>query len=151
MSKISEIAGSRRFPYNLWELLSVKNWWYEFKYDRQRKQRGWSDKDTWAGGEHIASVCSGILEYLQSEKTIVDWEAYFEMNFEDNYGYSSLNEVAKDIDNYLAWQEESFSSPIWDELGSDDYETRLAVEYQLYADYKNAMHFVAENIGGLWW
>jgi len=132
------------------ELVNPMNYIRTARYRHQRAERGWSDRDTWGGGEHLAEVAAGILDYLDNVQNVVDWDAYFKNNYEENYGYASLTEVAQDITNYLAWEEESFSEPIYEEY-KDHNETRWAIEWQLYNDYKNAMHFVAENIGGLWW
>lgn len=150
MGKIKNITAARRFPYNAYELLDPRNWLAEFRYDRQRKKRGWSDRDTWGGGEYISEITYGILNYLENVQNILDWEHYFNANYNDTYGYKSLSEVAQDIDNYLAWEQLSLSEPILKEY-KNHVETRWAIEYQLYNDYKNAMHFVAENIGALWW
>lgn len=138
-----------RKRYWLREFFNPANWARQIKWRHQRAERGWSDKDTWGGGEYIAEVSAGILNSLQSDKGHVDWEEYFRWNYPENFGYTSLNEVAQDINNYLVWEEESFSSPIYGEY-KDDYETRWAIEYQLYESYREAMHFVAENIGQLW-
>jgi len=131
------------------EIFNPFNWIRTIKWRHQRAERGWSDRDTWGGGEYIAGISAGILNYLQSEKGHVDWDEYFNFNYPENLGYTSLNEVAQDIDNYLAWEEDSFSDPIYSML-KDENETRWAIEFQLYEDYRNAMHFVAENIGQLW-
>ena len=61
-----------------------------------------------------------------------------------------MNEVAQDLENWLDWEEMSYSDPVY-QLVADDFDTRMAIEIQLYDDYKNAMKFVAENIGALWW
>ena len=134
------------------EILNPYNWGRIIKWRRQRINRGWSDRDTWGGGEHIASVALGVIKYLYEVQHMVDYESKeaWDFNFENQYGYNNLGEVARDLDNYLWWEENSFSSPLWEEY-KDHNETRWAIEYQLYQDYKNAMHFVADNIGGLWW
>ena len=139
-----------RWQYAMKELFNPANYYRTARWRHQRAERGWSDRDTWGGGEHITEITAGILNYLDNVQNVVDWDAYFEHNYEENYGYSSLTEVATDINNYLAWQEEQFSEPLWSEF-KNDRETAWAIEWQLYNDYKNAMHFVAENIGGLWW
>lgn len=136
------------------EILNLANWGRIIKWRRQRMERGWSDRDTWGGGEYIASVAYGILMYLQYEQHMVDVNSdddVWKFNFPDDYGYKSLGEVAQDIDNYIYWQENQYSEPLYSEFVKDHGETSWEMEYQLYSDYKNAMHFVAENIGGLWW
>lgn len=128
------------------EIFNLSNWARTLKWRRQRMERGWSDRDTWAGGEHIVEVTAGILRYL--ETTIIDWPAYFEMNYEDNYGYTSLSEVAQDLDNYIYFEERQYEDAIYKEF---DMETRWAIQIQLYSQAEDAMVFVAKNIGGLWW
>lgn len=137
-------SSSYRFPYNIKEFLSPRAWLGLIKHKRQRVRQGWSGRDTWGGGEHIMEITGGILRFIE-EQGVVDWDHYFEANYEDNYGYSSLSEVADDLENYLYFQEHLFED---EEIDSD---TRWAIEYQLYEQAKNAMHFVAANIGGLWW
>ena len=149
MGKIRNITGGRRFPYNLIELLKPGNWIAEFKYDKQRAKRGWSDRDVWGGGEYIMEVSAGILRCLDGEKGHTDWDGYFAAGFGENYGYTSLGEVAQDLENYLDFEMLSFTDPIYSQLKGDN-ETRWAIENQLYENAKDAMHFVAENIGGLW-
>jgi hypothetical protein len=132
------------------ELVNPANWGRAVKWRNQRTERGWSDRDTWGGGEHIASVSAGILRELGKEKNIVDWDWYFRNNAWETLGYKNLNEVAQDIENWLAWEEMSFDEPIYEWLDKDN-DTRWAIEHQLYEDYRQAMVFVAKNIGGLWW
>ena len=136
--------------YWLREILNPFNWARAIKWRYQRAERGWADRDTWGGGEHIATVSAGILRELGKEKNIVDWDWYFRTNEWETDGYKTLNEVARDIENWLDWEEMSFNHPIYDWL-KDENETRWAIEIQLSEDYKNAMKFVANNIHGLWW
>lgn len=129
--------------------LRPSTWLDNIKYRRQRANRGWSDRDTWNGGEYLMEIASGVLNKLGDEKSHIDWDEYFSSNYDTSFGYKSLNEVAQDLDNYLAWQEKLFSEPIYSQF-KGDYETQWAIEYQLHQDAMNAMHFVAENISGLW-
>lgn len=138
--------GGRRLQYGLRELMKPKNWQYEFKWRNQRIKRGWSSRDAWSGGEHIMEVTVGILREL--ETTFIDWDAYFEMNYQDNLGYKSLSEVADDIDNWIYWQEHSYEDEIYKKY---DIDTRIQIEIQLYSQAQDGMSFVARNIGGLWW
>lgn len=113
MGKISEIAGGRRFPYNLRELLNPWNWQREFKWENQRKKRGWSDRDSWNAGDYIIEVTAGLLEKLGDDKSHIDWDEYFRTNYPNNKGYESLQEVAKDIRDYIAFDPHSWP----DDLG----------------------------------
>ena len=146
MGMVKNIMGGRRLQYGLRELMKPKNWQYEFKCRNQRIKRGWSSRDTWSGGEHIMEVTVGILREL--ETTFIDWDAYFEMNYQDNLGYKSLSEVADDIDNWIYWQEHSYEDEIYKKY---DIDTRIQIEIQLYSQAQDGMSFVARNIGGLWW
>lgn len=149
MSMVKNIMGGRVLRYALLELFKPKRWIREFQYRSQRINRGWSDRDAWNGGEHIAEVAAGILRELGDEKNIVDWDWYFRNNEWETLGYKDLNEVAQDIENWLYWQEHEFDDEIYQRF--DDFDTRFAIEIQLYEDYKIGMRFVAENIGALWW
>lgn len=176
MSKIEGIAPSgMKLQYRLLKLLNPRSWWYELKYDRQRKQRGWSDRDSWNGGGFILEVVSGILKKLGDDKSHIDWDEYFKTNYPNNQGYKSLQEVAKDIDNYLSFEEHSWADRLgfelkseWKELpnGSSEYiglntpqekrQIKKAIqasteEYERrYKKAKKAMIFVAVNFPGLW-
>lgn len=134
------------------EFFNPANHYRTAKYRWQRAERGWSERDTWFGGEHIAEVALGIIKYLDEVQHMVDFSPEtWEFNFPEDYGYKSIGEVAQDIDNYIYWQEHQYSEPLYSEYVKNHGETSWQIEYQLYNDYKNAMHFVAENIGGLWW
>lgn len=118
MGKIADIAGGYRFPYNLRELVNPANWRREFKWARQRKQRGWSDRDTWNAGDYIIGVVSGMMKKLGDAKSHIDWDEYFKTNYPNNQGYKSLEEVAKDIDDYIAFDEDSWADTLDFELKS---------------------------------
>lgn len=144
--RIENIGAGMRLPYRLRALANPNNWRREFKYDLQRQKRGWSDRDTWGGGEYLMEVSAGILRYLND--TIVDWPKYFELNFgDDNHGYTSLLEVADDLELHLWFQEHQFD----DQFNDLNNEDRWAIEIQLQEQASNAMRFVASNIHGLWW
>lgn len=149
MSIISNIwRDEYRLRYKIKSSLNPFVWKREIRYRNQRINRGWSERDAWGGGEHIAEVSAGILRELGDEKNIVDWDWYFRENQWETLGYKNLNEVAQDIENYLYWQEHELDDEIYKRF---DIDTRFAIEFQLYEDYKNGMRFVAENIGALWW
>jgi hypothetical protein len=176
MSKIENIAPEGMYlRYRLRALLNPANWWREFRWDRQRKQRGWSDRDTWGGGEYILEVVSGVLKKLGDKHSHIDWDQYFITNYPNNMGYESLAEVAADIDSYLAFDRSNWIDTLGFEVkhGSKELpngnsemislntpeEERListAVKnYQKqwkleYKKAKRAMVFVAVNFPHLW-
>lgn len=129
------------------EIINPRNWTRNIRYRHQRAERGWSDRDTWGGGEYLASVAAGILNYLELEQNPIDWEFYFKENYTGTNGYHTLTEVAEDIELYMWWEEYGYADE-YDDLDIDDH---IAINQQLYSQLQNAMHFVAENIGHLWW
>lgn len=143
-----EDNGGLILRYKVTHFLSPRRWFKIVKYRRDRANNGWSSRDTWNGGEYIMEVTAGILRYLEREQNPIDWDAYFKMNYEDNEGYKRLSEVAQDLENYLDFSAMQYSDPLYGQL---DSETRWAIEYQLYENSREAMQFVAKNIGGLWW
>lgn len=136
-----------RFTYRVKQLFSPSVWFGLRKSRKQRANRGWSDRDTWGGGEYLAGVAAGVLKYLEREQNPIDWEHYFRENYPHNYGYKSLTEVAEDIELYLWWQENQWG----DEYDTTPNDHRWSIDNQLYSQLQNAMHFLAENIGHLWW
>lgn len=131
------------------EILKPSNWRDTVKWRKQRAVRGWSERDTWGGGEYLASVAEGILRYLEREQNPIDWKYYFQENYTgiEQYGYHSLTDVADDIELYIYWQEHQYDDE-YDDMRNDD---KWAIDFQLYTQLQNAMHFVAENLGHLWW
>jgi len=97
------------------EIINPFNWQRNIKYRHQRLERGWSDRDTWDGGSYILSVTSGVLKKLGDDKSHIDWREYFKHNYPKNCGYKNLNQVAKDIDRYLEFDEYAWG----DSLGFD--------------------------------
>lgn len=165
-----------KIPYVVREKLNPRELLREIKWSRQRKARGWSDRDTWGGGEYILEVTSGILKYLADEKVShTDWPEYFKTNYPNNQGYKNLNEVAKDIDSYLAFDEYGWSKTLDFEITHEDKplpngniewintntpeenrQIKKAIEKSRkdwdreYKKAKRAMTFVAVNFYGLW-
>lgn len=140
-----------RKRYWLEELLTPRNYVEVIKFRHQRANNGWAVRDAWGGGEYIAQVAAGILRELGDEKNIVDWEDYFKLNYQDNWGYKNLNEVADDLQLYVEWGMMQFDEPLYSELEKLGNEARWAIGYQVMMQGKNAMHFVADNLPGLWW
>ena len=171
MSRISNIAGGRRFRGALRELLKPTNWLFEFRQEQQRKRRGWSDRDTWNGGDYILEVTAGVLKKLGDEKSHIDWDDYFKTNYPNNQGYTSLYEVAKDIDDYLDFDRlgwgDKLSFKIKHDISDDGLltsgntpeeqrEIKKTMEAHIkegnrkYKKAKKAMTFVAVNFPALW-
>lgn len=136
-----------RKRYWLRELLRPRNYQDVFRFRRQRANRGYANRDAWGGGQYIAEVAAGILYILGDENNIVDWDKYFKMNYENNWGYKNLNEVADDLQLYVEWDIIQWR----DEFDTIRNEDRWAIDYQVYEQAKNAAHFVASNLGSLWW
>lgn len=157
------------------EILNPFNWHRTIKYRHQRAERGWSDKDTWGGGEYILEVVSGVLKKLGDDKSHVDWKEYFKTNYPNNEGYKNLQQVTKDIDNYLAFDDSGWVNELGFEIkhGSKDLpngntqllnlnspeenrKIKKAIEAshkewdRRYKKAKKAMNFVATNFPGLW-
>lgn len=171
--RIHNISDGYRFRYGLLELLKPSNWLEQRKYRIQRLQRGWADRDTWGGGEYILGVTSGILRKLDDEKNPIDWDQYFETNFQKINGYKNLTEVADDIDQFLAFIETDWADSLGFELPpghvdddgfwrsgttpQQDKKIRAAIKKHSVAGKKSAakatkaMKFVADNHLSLWW
>jgi hypothetical protein len=164
-----------KIPYNVREKLSPRQWLRELRWSRQRVSRGWSDRDTWGGGEYILEVVSGILKKLGDVKSHIDWDEYFKTNYPNNQGYKSLQEVAKDLDKYLAFDEYAWADNLgfeikhstkelsnggaeWINENTPEEERQIKKAIQAshkewdrrYKKAKKAMTFVAINFPGLW-
>ena len=94
------------FTYKVRSFLNLKIWYKLSKWRRQRADRGWSDRDTWGAGEHIAKMTAEMLQYL-NDNTYVDWPEWFDLNVKEKNGYKNLQAVIDDINQYL----EMTSSP----------------------------------------
>lgn len=87
---------------------SPKVWLRLHKWRKQRADRGWSDRDTWGAGEHIAQMTAEMLQHL-NDNTYVDWPEWFKTNTKDNKGYKNLQSVIDDINGYLDFRLTSWS------------------------------------------
>lgn len=142
--------------YQILYWLSPRNLIREWKHSKQRKKRGWSEVDTWGGGEHIMEVTAGILRELDKEQNPIDWDQYFEANYKaiKKYEYGKLSEVANDLEAWLEFEKnglENYDLNFSEEEKDKFFKEHREEEQKLYKAAQNAMHFVAENIGGLWW
>lgn len=121
LSDFNETYGGRRFPYNVKEFLTPYNWRSVFRWRRQRLNRGWSDRDTWGAGEHIARVTAEMLQKLNDNK-YVDWPQWFELNVKEECkgAYKDLQSVIDDINNYLEHSETGWSDGLTTKRDSID-------------------------------
>lgn len=128
-------------------LFSFKQWRNHVRWARQRVSRGWSDRDTWSGGDYIVEVSAGILRHLNSEKGHIDWVAYMAANYGDSFGYKDLNDVADDLELYLDWQVIRTSMRLEQGFSFEDI---LAIDVQVHSQATDAMRFIAENFASIW-
>lgn len=98
----------------LYYALKPAVWLNLHHWRKQRADRGWSDRDTWGAGEHIAKVTAEMLQHL-NDYAYTDWPEWFKENTKDNRGYKNLQSVIDDINNYLDFQTTSWA----DDLGVD--------------------------------
>lgn len=98
-------------------LFSMSEWKRLHTHRKQRADRGWSNRDTWGAGEHIAKITADMLQHL-NDHTYVDWPEWFKLNVQEAEGYKNLQAVIDDINNYLA-----FTETTW----GDDLETTGAL------------------------
>lgn len=91
-------------------MLSLREWRRHHKYRKQRADRGWSDRDTWGAGDHIARMTADILQHL-NDNTYVDWPEWFKLNVQEEgkNAYTSLPQVVSDITKYLDFEETSWA------------------------------------------
>lgn len=80
---------------------SPKTWLRLHRWRKQRADRGWSDRDLWGAGEHIAVMTADILEELSKGHT--DWDCWFK-NLKRKEPYENLEDVIADIRNYLDYE-----------------------------------------------
>ena len=99
------------FTAKLSDFFSPKVWSRLHTWRKQRADRGWSDRDTWAAGEHIAQMTAEMLQHLNDD-TYVDWPEWFNMNVQENEGYTSLQSVIDDINRYLAFTRTSWGDDL---------------------------------------
>lgn len=156
------------------ELINPRNLYRSIQWRHQRAERGWSDRDAWNADGHILPVLSGLLTRLGDEKSHVDWDEYFRANYKEVGGYNSLNDVAKDIDDYIAFEDTSWTDNLGFELKvnwEDEENGKRMVDKNTPKEQKimkkamkdwhkewkvqdrklrKALYFVANNIHGLW-
>ena len=89
------------FRYKALNLMSPKEWSKLHRWRKQRADRGWSDRDMWGAGEHIARLTADMLEELSKGHT--DWESWFK-NLKRKEQYTNLEDVIADIGGYLDYE-----------------------------------------------
>lgn len=110
LKDFNDTYGGYRFTRQLREYVSLWNWRQVFKWRKQRLSRGWSDRDTWGAGDHIARITADMLQHLNDDH-YVDWPQWFKLNVkeEGKGAYTSLAQVIKDIREYLDFSETSWA------------------------------------------
>lgn len=89
---------------------SPKVWLQLHKWRKQRADRGWSDRDTWGAGDHIAQITADMLQHL-NDYAYTDWPEWFKLNVkEDGKGaYKNLKSVIDDINAYLEFEKTTWA------------------------------------------
>lgn len=156
---------------------SPKVWFRLHKYRKQRADRGWSDRDVWGAGEHIAKMTAEILQRL-NDNAIADWTAWFENNIQSKSGYKDLQSVIDDINNYLEhektswadgldidynkkksaghdlssgrWVDKATREPISEQQIRERTKKWRDEEMRLYKKAQSAMQFFGKNFASFW-
>jgi len=156
-------------------LLSPKVWVRLHKRRKQRADRGWSERDTWGAGEHIAKITAEILQHLNNN-TYVDWPEWFKNNVQEKDSYKSLQAVIDDINQYLAltetswgdgltcdsynlkeggklnmvWRDEKTGKKVSDKQITARIKSHSEKEKKSYEKATNAMQFFGRNFASFW-
>lgn len=138
------------------DFFSPRVWFRLRKWRVQRADRGWSDRDTWGAGEHIAQMIAEMLQHL-NDKTYTDWPEWFKLNVkeEGKGAYKDLQSVIDDINNYLEWSKTSWADdldttpdqprtneerlyiePDWYEIETGRKLTKAAVRNRIYRHHE---------------
>lgn len=153
---------------------SPKVWLRLHKWRKQRADRGWSNRDTWGAGDHIAKMTAEMLQHL-NDHTYVDWPEWFKLNVkeEGKGAYKSLPAVVKDIQAYLDFTETSWADDLDSKHNGDPQKfhvdwydqkgkklTDAAIKYRinkwseqhnkLYKKAQKAMGFFARHFSSFW-
>lgn len=116
MSLIKDVFEDNKdyvFRARIKHMLSPAEWMRHHKWRKQRADRGWSDRDTWGAGDHIARMTAEMLGRLHND-TYVDWPEWFKLNVkeEGKNAYTSLPQVIDDITKYLKFTETSWADDL---------------------------------------
>jgi hypothetical protein len=97
-----------RFRAKATHFVNPREWLRLHKWRKQRADRGWSDRDTWGAGNHIAKITAEILQHL-NDHTYVDWPEWFKLNAKEKGAYKNLQQVIDDINAYLDHEKTSWA------------------------------------------
>lgn len=149
-----------------------REWVRLHKYRKQRANRGWSDRDTWNMGDHVANLVVEMLEHLR-DNGVTDWNAWFEYNIDEKGkgAYKNLDQVISDIKNYLEHEKTSWTDGItmlssgeltgsWVDEKTGKKQTSAAIKHRinkwhkennkLYKKATKAMGFFGRHFAQFW-
>ena len=159
------------FRSRITQRLSPSLWIRLHKYRVQRANRGWSDRDMWGMGDHLARVTADMLKDLKEGMT--SWPEWFKYNVgeEGKGAYTDLQQVIDDIEGYLDWSETSWTDDLdyaegntgkysisWSKKGKKITEAEITHRInkhtkegaQKYKKARKAMGFFGRNFGSFW-
>lgn len=160
-----------RLKYQILNIINLKLWYRLWLFRRQRANRGWSDRDIWNMGEHIAQMTAEMLQHLKDEGSC-DWEITFKIDLK-NKKYKDLQSVIDDINSYLDFTKTSWGDDLDCKISGDGLELKATwfdkngkevsdkqigskikkhrdTELKLYKDAANAMKFFGQNFSSFW-
>lgn len=99
-----------RFSYRVRCFFNPTIWLRLHKWRMQRANRGWSDRDTWGAGDHIAQMTAEMLQHL-NDHSYCDWPEWFKLNVKEGGkgAYQNLQTVIDDINTYLEFEKTSWA------------------------------------------
>lgn len=102
-----------RFQTRVAHLFYPRQWLRLHKWRKQRANRGWSDRDTWGAGDHIAEITAQMLQKLITDGHC-DWPYWFKMNVkeEGKGAYKNLQQVVDDINQYIEMTKTSWADDL---------------------------------------
>lgn len=127
-----------RFSYRVRNLFNFSLWFRLHKWRMQRGNRGWSDRDTWGAGDHIAKMTAEMLQHL-NDHTYVDWPQWFKLNVKEDgkNTYTSLQQVVDDINDYLKFEWTSWGDGLYcDSSWVKNEDGSSTLDEQLWYDEK---------------
>lgn len=158
-------------------IFNMNDWRQLHKWRKQRADRGWSDRDTWGAGDHIAKMTAEMLQHLQNN-VYKDWPEWFKFNVaeEGRGAYTNLQEVIDDINNYLEfdikswadgltpkqkeisdkgkftcnWYDESTGKKLTEAAVSNRINRYSKENMRLYKKANKAMGFFGRHFGNFW-
>ncbi len=135
-----EDTAGYRFRTRVVHFIDPREWLQLHKWRKQRADRGWSDRDTWGAGDHIARMTAEMLQHL-NDHSYCDWPQWFKLNVEEKgrSTYGSLQAVVDDITKYLDSTETSWA---------DGLDTRRDAVNEIFTKRSDEMY---EYIGPDWY